>query len=63
VVCIRCVFVNANRGLRVDNSLRSGARDSVFIANLPLRVNMNGDALEPVNDNNQGIVIPCPPRP
>jgi hypothetical protein len=63
VVCTRCVVVNANQGLRVDNSLRSGARDSVFIANLPLRVNMNGDAVEPVNDNNQGIVIPRPPRP
>jgi hypothetical protein len=63
VVCIRCVFVNANQGLRVDESLRSGARDSVFIANLPLRVNMNGDAVEPVNQNNQGIVIPRPPRP
>ena len=63
VVCIRCVFVNANQGLRVDNSLRSGARDSVFIANLPLRVNMEGNAVNPVDVNNQGIVIPRPPRP
>jgi hypothetical protein len=63
VVCIRCVFVNANQGLRVDNSVRSGARDSVFIANLPLRINMNGDAVDPVDVNNQGIVIPRPPRP
>jgi hypothetical protein len=63
VVCVRCVFVNANQGLRVDESLRSGARDSVFIANLPLRVNMNGDAAEPVDVNNQGVVIPRPPRP
>ena len=63
VVCIRCVMVNANQGLRVDASLRSGARDSVFIASLPLRVNMNGDAVDPVDLNNQGIVIPRPPRP
>jgi hypothetical protein len=63
VVCVRCVMVNANQGLRVDASLRSGARDSVFIANLPLRVNMNGDAVDPVDHNNQGIVIPRPPRP
>jgi hypothetical protein len=63
VVCVRCVFVNANQGLRVDESLRSGARDSVFIANLPLRVNMNGDANDPVDVNNQGIVIPRPARP
>lgn len=63
VVCIRCVMVNANQGLRVDESLRSGARDSVFIASLPLRVNMNGDAVDPVDVNNQGIVIPRPPRP
>jgi hypothetical protein len=63
VVCIRCVMVNANQGLRVDASLRSGARDSVFIASLPLRVNMNGDAVDPVDHNNQGIVIPRPPRP
>ena len=56
-------MVNANQGLRVDTSLRSGARDSVFIASLPLRVNMNGDAVDPVDLNNQGIVIPRPPRP
>ncbi len=63
VVCIRCVMVNANQGLRVDESLRSGARDSVFIASLPLRVNMNGDAVDPVDLNNQGIAIPRPPGP
>lgn len=56
VVCVRCVMVGYNQGLRVDDSLRSGARDSTFMSRLPLVVNQNGDAESPVNVNNTGII-------
>jgi hypothetical protein len=51
-------MVAYNQGLRVDASLRSGARDSTFVAFHPIRVNMNGDAQYPVNVRNVGIYTP-----
>ena len=56
VVCVRCVMVGYNQGLRVDDSLRSGARDSTFMSQLPIVVNQNGDAESPVNVNNTAII-------
>ena len=56
VVCVRCVMVGFNQGLRVDDSLRSGARDSTFMSRLPIVVNQNGDAESPVNVNNTAII-------
>ncbi len=32
VVCVRCTIVSPNRGLYVGDSVRSGARDSTFVA-------------------------------
>ena len=49
-------MVGFNQGLRVDDSLRSGARDSTFMARLPIVVNQNGDAESPLNANNIPIV-------
>jgi hypothetical protein len=56
VLCVRCVMVGYNQGLRVDDSLRSGARDSTFMSRIPIAVNRNGDAESPVNDNNAGHI-------
>jgi hypothetical protein len=55
VVCEGCEIVVRNQALNVEESLRSGARDSTFVAETPIRV--RDDAVEPVNEGNEGIAL------
>ena len=55
LVCLRCVLATYNQNLRVDESLRSGARDSVFGFSRSYGIFIGPAAVEPVNVNNQVI--------
>jgi hypothetical protein len=55
LVCLRCVLATYNQNLRVDQSLRSGARDSVFGFSRSYGIFIGPAAVDPVNDNNQVV--------
>ena len=50
VVCVRCSVVSGNRGLYIGDSIRSGARDSVFVSEREAFVEPR--AVDPVTDGN-----------
>ena len=50
VVCVGCEVASANRGLYIGDSIRSGSRDSVFVA--PLDIFVEPGAEDPVTSGN-----------
>ncbi len=52
LVCLRCVLATYNQNLRIDESLRSGARDSVFGYSRSYGIFIGPAALDPLNVNN-----------
>jgi hypothetical protein len=55
LVCLRCVLATYNQNLRIDESIRSGARDSVFGFSRSYGIFIGPDAVDPVNVGNQVI--------
>jgi hypothetical protein len=55
LVCLRCILATYNQNLRIDESLRSGARDSVFGFSRSYGIFIGPAAVDPVNVNNQVI--------
>jgi hypothetical protein len=55
LICLRCVLATFNQNLRIDESVRSGARDSVFGFSRSYGVFIGPDAVNPVNVNNRVI--------
>ncbi|HXV58440.1 MAG TPA: hypothetical protein VD704_11275 [Gaiellaceae bacterium] len=55
LVCLRCRLATFNQNLRIDESVRSGARDSVFGFSRSYGIFIGPDAVDPVNVNNQVI--------
>jgi hypothetical protein len=55
LVCLRCILATYNQNLRIDSSLRSGARDSVFGYSRSYGIFIGPEAESPVNENNQVI--------
>jgi hypothetical protein len=55
LICLRCKLATFNQNLRIGESLRSGARDSVFGFSRSYGVFIEGAAREPVNVNNRVI--------
>jgi hypothetical protein len=55
LVCLRCVLATFNQNLRIDESVRSGARDSVFGFSRSYGIFIGPDAVDPVNVNNRVI--------
>jgi hypothetical protein len=52
LVCLRCALATYNQNLRIDQSLRSGARDSVFGYSRWYGIFIGPLAIDPVNVNN-----------
>lgn len=50
IVCVRCTIVSGNRGLYIGDSVRSGSRDSTFVADLDVFVEPG--AQDPVTTGN-----------
>ena len=55
MVCLRCILATYNQNLRIDESVRSGARDSVFGFSRSYGIFIGPDAVDPVNVNNRVI--------
>jgi hypothetical protein len=55
LICLRCKLATFNQNLRVDESVRSGARDSVFGFSRSYGIFIGPDAIDPVNVNNRVI--------
>ncbi|HXV32855.1 MAG TPA: hypothetical protein VD769_02505 [Gaiellaceae bacterium] len=55
LICLRCVLATFNQNLRIDESVRSGARDSVFGFSRSYGIFIGPDAVDPVNANNRVI--------
>ena len=55
LVCLRCILATYNQNLRIDESVRSGARDSVFGFSRSYGIFIGPAAVDPVNENNQVI--------
>jgi len=55
LVCLRCILATFNQNLRIDESVRSGARDSVFGFSRSYGIFIGPDAVDPVNVNNRVI--------
>jgi hypothetical protein len=55
LICLRCKLATFNQNLRVGESLRSGARDSVFGFSRSYGLFIENAAREPVNVNNRVI--------
>ena len=55
LVCLRCALATYNQNLRIDQSLRSGARDSVFGYSRWYGIFIGPLAIDPVNVNNRVI--------
>ena len=55
LVCLRCVLATYNQNLRIDESIRSGARDSVFGFSRSYGIFIGPAAVDPVNVNNRVI--------
>jgi hypothetical protein len=55
LLCLRCVLATYNQNMRIDDSVRSGARDSVFGYSRSYGIFIGPDAQSPVNENNSVI--------
>jgi hypothetical protein len=55
LTCLRCKLATFNQNLRIDESVRSGARDSVFGFSRSYGIFIGPDAVDPVNVDNQVI--------
>ena len=55
LICLRCILATFNQNLRIDESVRSGARDSVFGFSRSYGIFIGPDAVAPVNVNNRVI--------
>ena len=55
LICLRCVLATYNQNLRIGESVRSGARDSVFGYSRSYGVFVESGAQSPVNVNNRVI--------
>jgi hypothetical protein len=55
VVCVRCRIAAFNQALRIGNSVRSGARDSVFGYSRSYGIYVGADASSPVNVGNRAV--------
>jgi len=55
VVCVRCKLATYNQNLRIDRSVRSGARDSVFGYSRSYGIWVGPNAVDPVNVGNRVI--------
>ena len=55
LICLRCKLATFNQNLRIDESVRSGARDSVFGFSRSYGIFIGPDAVDPVNANNRVI--------
>lgn len=55
LICLRCKLATFNQNLRIDESVRSGARDSVFGFSRSYGIFIGPDAVDPVNVNNRVI--------
>jgi len=55
LICLRCRLATYNQNLRIDESVRSGARDSVFGYSRSYGIFIGPDAQSPVNVNNRVI--------
>jgi hypothetical protein len=55
LVCLRCRLATFNQNLRIDESVRSGARDSDFGYSRSYGIFIGPDAVDPINVNNQVI--------
>jgi hypothetical protein len=55
VVCVRCRIAAFNQALRIGNSVRSGARDSVFGYSRSYGIYVGADASSPVNIGNRAV--------
>ena len=55
MICLRCILATYNQNLRIDESVHSGARDSVFGFSRSYGIFIGPDAVDPVNANNRVI--------
>jgi len=55
VVCVRCHIAAYNQALRIQSSVRSGARDSVFGYSRSYGIYVGSDASSPVNVGNRTV--------
>ena len=55
LICLRCVLATYNQNLRIGESIRSGARDSVFGYSRSYGIFVETVAQSPVNENNRVI--------
>ncbi|MET1009034.1 MAG: DNRLRE domain-containing protein [Gaiellaceae bacterium] len=55
LICLRCILATYNQNLRIGESIRSGARDSVFGYSRSYGIFVESVAQSPVNENNQVI--------
>jgi hypothetical protein len=55
LICDRCVLGTYNQNLRIDESVRSGARNSVFGYHRSYGIFIGPEARQPVNRNNRVI--------
>ena len=55
LLCLRCVLATYNQNLRIDESIRSGARDSVFGYSRSYGIFIGPQAQSPINENNRVI--------
>ena len=55
LICLRCILATYNQNLRIGDSLRSGARDSVFGYSRSYGIFVESVATSPVNVNNRVI--------
>jgi hypothetical protein len=55
LICLRCILATYNQNLRIGESIRSGARDSVFGYSRSYGIFVESVAQSPVNENNRVI--------
>ncbi|HSK14534.1 MAG TPA: hypothetical protein VK915_00035 [Gaiellaceae bacterium] len=55
VVCVRCRIATYNQNMRIDNAVRSGARDSVFGYSRSYGIFIGPQAVNPINVRNRVI--------
>jgi hypothetical protein len=55
MVCVRCRIATFNQNMRIDSSLRSGARDSVFGYSRSYGIVIGSAAVSPVNVGNRVV--------
>ncbi|HXV96619.1 MAG TPA: hypothetical protein VD695_08725 [Gaiellaceae bacterium] len=55
LICLRCVLATYNQNLRIGESIRSGARDSVFGYSRSYGIFVETVAQSPLNENNRAV--------